>query len=149
MTNTNITQYREPTRDSMTYGCNHCGQYVGDLIDHRKTFHPDLAQRDNRRALNPEGKGIAGRVLPVLMLGALTLGANGCNSDSPIGINSVVPKRDGSTYVFQDYNSDSTFDYVTVERPGEKPVKYHRNLLSDSLVETLQTDFKNSLKGGQ
>jgi hypothetical protein len=70
------TRTENPDRDqTMTYVCSHCGQNVGDLVAHRDVFHPDLAQRDSKRALGIGG--VAKRVItPILVLGTLLGGCN-------------------------------------------------------------------------
>ena len=81
-----------------------------------------------------------------LLIAILGFSLNSCSpKHEKIGYEVNVTKDNGTKLLYEDYNKDSVFDYVTIEKPNENPIKYHRSLLSDSLVKKLQKEFKTVL----
>ena len=87
------------------------------------------------------------KITNLLLTGALVLGLNSCSpKHEKIGYEARVIKDNGTEYVFEDFNKDTLFEYVTVKKPNEKEIKYARTLLDDESVENFNKVYKTIME---
>lgn len=124
MTNTNSNDYWAIAEDAplgTTTQCHEaaCHQYVGDITAHQAQVHKRTVRDRNLSLLNSKGRGIAGRVLPVLTAGALSLGAIGCTSSTDFNKPVVVTGIEEDAYIVkrldnsQEYRAPFIVNHIT------------------------------------